>query len=93
MLPWREKQERWWLLNACRQSPYHMECRLVDVNEVCNQEKKVPLEWITRHGSDVGQEFLDYALPADPGRAETPHGRNRNSRNMFSTRKCRLKFY
>ena len=52
--------------------PYHMECRLVDVNEVCNQEKKVPLEWITRHGSDVGQDFLDYARPLIKGEPKRP---------------------
>ena len=54
--------------------PYRMECRLVDVNEVCNLEKKVPLEWITGHGSDVGQEFLDYARPLIKRRTKTPHG-------------------
>ena len=52
--------------------PYRMECRLVDVNEVCNQEKKVPLEWITGNGSDVGQEFLDYARPLIKGEPKRP---------------------
>ncbi len=52
--------------------PYRMECRLVDVNAVCNLEKKVPPEWITRHGSDVGQEFLDYARPLIKGEPEHP---------------------
>ena len=52
--------------------PYRMECRLVDVNEVCNLEKKVPLEWITGHGSDVGQEFLDYARPLIKGEPKRP---------------------
>ena len=40
--------------------------------EVCNQEKKVPLEWITRHGSDVGQDFLDYARPLIKGEPKRP---------------------
>ena len=59
-----------------QQSPYKMECRLVDVNEVCNQEKKVPLSWITRNGSDMGQEFMDYALPLIQGEPDRPmeHG-------------------
>ena len=52
--------------------PYRMECRLVDVNEVCNQEKKVPLEWITGNGSDVGQAFLDYARPLIKGEPKRP---------------------
>ena len=53
-------------------APYRMECRLVDVNEVCNLEKKVPLEWITGHGSDVSQEFLDYARPLIKGEPKRP---------------------
>lgn len=53
-----------------------MECRLVDVNEVCNQEKKVPQEWITSGGSDVAQAFIDYALPMIQGEPKRPmeHG-------------------
>ena len=48
----------------------------MDVNEVCNQEKKVPLSWITRNGSDMGQEFMDYALPLIQGEPDRPmeHG-------------------
>ena len=58
------------------ETPYRMECSLVDVNEVCNQEKKVPLEWITGNGSDVGQAFIDYALPLIQGEPKRPmeHG-------------------
>ena len=52
--------------------PYHMECRLVDVNEVCNQEKKVPLEWITKDGTDVSEEFLTYARPLIQGNPAIP---------------------
>ena len=52
--------------------PYRMECRLVDVNEVFKQEKKVPLEWITGNGSDVGQAFLDYARPLIKGEPKRP---------------------
>lgn len=58
------------------ETPYRMECSLVDVNEVCNQEKKVPLEWITGNGNDVGQAFIDYALPLIQGEPKRPmeHG-------------------
>ncbi|MDO4267852.1 MAG: 6-phosphofructokinase [Eubacteriales bacterium] len=49
--------------------PYHMECRTVDVNEVCNQEKPVPLEWITKGGSDISDDFAEYALPLIQGEA------------------------
>lgn len=51
---------------------YDVSCGLVDVNEVCNQEKKVPLEWITKDGSDVTQAFIDYALPLIQGNPAIP---------------------
>ena len=38
-----------------------------DVNLICNQEKTVPPEWITGNGSDIGQAFIDYALPLIQG--------------------------
>ena len=43
-----------------------------DVNLICNQEKTVPLEWITGDGSDIGQEFIDYALPLIQGGVKVP---------------------
>ena len=43
-----------------------------DVNLICNQEKTVPLEWITGNGSDIGQEFIDYALPRIKGEVKVP---------------------
>lgn len=49
------------------QTPYHLECCTVDVNEVCNQEKAVPAAWITGNGNDIGQAFIDYALPLIQG--------------------------
>lgn len=47
--------------------PYEMECETVDVNQVCNQEKKFPSEWITKNGTDIGEEFLAYVLPLIQG--------------------------
>ena len=44
-----------------------MECETVDVNQVCNQEKKFPSEWITKNGTDIGEEFLAYVLPLIQG--------------------------
>lgn len=46
---------------------YDLSCELVDVNEVCNKEKTVPLSWITNDGTDVSREFIDYALPLIQG--------------------------
>lgn len=53
-------------------APYQMECDTVDVNEVCNQEKPVPTEWITGEGNDIAQAFIDYAMPLIQGEAERP---------------------
>ena len=38
--------------------PYVMECGLEDVNLICNQEKTVPVEWITKDGTDIAQAFI-----------------------------------
>lgn len=55
------------MIAFCRTSekgePYRMECRTVDVNQVCNQEKPVPAEWITGNGNDISREFIEYATP------------------------------
>lgn len=53
--------------NRKSDSPYEMECETVDVNQVCNQEKKFPSEWITKNGTDIGEEFLAYVLPLIQG--------------------------
>lgn len=51
---------------------YHMELMAVDVNEVCNLEKKVPAEWICAEGTDVTQEFIDYVTPLIQGDMKLP---------------------
>ena len=51
---------------------YKMEYATEDVNQICNQEKTVPLDWITNNGSDIGQAFIDYALPLVQGSVEVP---------------------
>ena len=43
-----------------------------DVNLICNQEKTVPPEWITGNGSDIGQAFIDHALPLIQGIVNVP---------------------
>ena len=35
-------------------------------------EKTVPVEWITDDGSNIAQEFIDYALPLIQGNVEIP---------------------
>ena len=53
---------------------YSMKCSLDDVNAICNEEKTVPADWITADGSDVTQDFLDYAAPLIQGTVEIPLG-------------------
>ena len=51
---------------------YHITFAPEDVNLICNQEKTVPLDWITGNGSDIGQQFIDYALPLIQGSVKVP---------------------
>ena len=39
-------------------SPYELSFSTADVNIICNQEKAVPLSWITKDGSDVTDLFV-----------------------------------
>lgn len=43
-----------------------------DVNLICNQEKTVPLDWITENGSDIGEPFIRYAAPLIQGSVTVP---------------------
>lgn len=63
-------------MNRFEKAPYQITAAMVDVNLVCNQEKPFPAEWITNHGTDIGPEFLEYALPLIQGEAVRPmeHG-------------------
>lgn len=55
-------------------SSYSMECSLEDVNEICNEEKTVPQEWICKDGSDVTEDFINYARPLIQGAVDIPYG-------------------
>ena len=55
-------------------SPYSMKCTLEDVNLICNEEKTVPVEWITKDGSDVTEDFIRYARPLIQGTVNVPVG-------------------
>lgn len=54
--------------------PYSMKCTLEDVDAICNEEKTVPVEWITSDGSDVTDAFIRYARPLIQGTVEVPVG-------------------
>ncbi len=51
---------------------YHIDYMTEDVNLICNQEKTVPEEWITGNGADIGNGFIEYALPLIRGEVEVP---------------------
>ena len=51
---------------------YQMKCGLENVNEICNEEKTVPLSWICQDGSDVTEDFIHYARPLIQGQVELP---------------------
>ena len=56
----------------------------VDVNEVCNLEKCVPLSWITKDGTDLSSEFINYVLPLIQGSCDVPL---KNGLPVFAVRK------
>lgn len=49
---------------------YVCKTKLLHLGSVANFEKKVPLEWITKEGNNVTQDFIDYALPLIQGQPE-----------------------
>lgn len=51
---------------------YKISYELRDVNEICNKEKPFPKEWITGNNNDIGQGYIDYALPLIQGRSPVP---------------------
>lgn len=53
-------------------NPYELHFSTADVNIICNKEKGVPTEWITKDGSDVSDAFIAYAKPLIQGSVEVP---------------------
>ncbi|MGL6201915.1 MAG: 6-phosphofructokinase [Lachnospiraceae bacterium] len=53
-------------------APYLMSCTTADVDIICNQEKTVPIEWISNNGSDVTADFITYAKPLIQGNVAVP---------------------
>ena len=52
--------------------PYTIDYVTADVNTICNQEKVMPPDWITKEGTDVSSEFLAYAKPLIQGQVNIP---------------------
>lgn len=53
-------------------APYALTYETADVNIICNQEKGVPLDWITNDGSDLSDAFEAYARPLIQGHVDIP---------------------
>lgn len=51
---------------------YQIAYQAVNVNQVCNQEKLFPQEWITNEGTDIDEKFITYALPLIQGESRPP---------------------
>ena len=51
---------------------YVCKTKLIDLTDVANTEKKVPLEWINKDGNGITQEYIDYALPLIQGEPKRP---------------------
>lgn len=62
------------MVTFLRQSdePYRLNFGLADVNRICNREKKVPKEWICSNGSDLTEDFIEYARPLIQGAVCVP---------------------
>ena len=69
-------------------SPYSMKCTLEDVNVICNEEKTVPVEWITEDGSDVTEDFIRYARPLIQGTVNVPVGEDGLRRSCIGNKIC-----
>ena len=68
-------------------SPYELSFSTADVNIICNQEKAVPLSWITKDGSDVTDEFIRYAAPLIQGSVDVPNENGLRSLHSVNSRK------
>ncbi len=51
---------------------YDIQYILKDVNQICNQEKVVPSDWIINAGTDISEEFIRYMLPLIQGSVSVP---------------------
>ena len=53
-------------------SVYTCKPKLLNLTDVANTEKKVPLEWINADHNGIEQGFIDYALPLIQGEPDLP---------------------
>ncbi len=48
-------------------NPYLIDTFAYDISAIANEEKRVPLEWITEEGNNLTQEAVDYLFPLIQG--------------------------
>ena len=46
---------------------YKIECVGLDLSKIANEEKTIPLAWITKDGTNLTEDFVKYALPLIQG--------------------------
>ncbi|MDR1620074.1 MAG: 6-phosphofructokinase [Clostridiales bacterium] len=51
---------------------YQCNMKLMDLADVANTEKKLPMEWINEAGNGIKKEYIDYALPLIQGEPKRP---------------------
>ncbi len=51
---------------------YELDFSPVDVDQICNQEKTVPLSWISQDGNDITDGYVNYVMPLIQGTAYPP---------------------
>jgi len=51
---------------------YKCNIKLLNLADVANKEKKVPLEWINKDGNGVTEDFIKYAMPLIQGESRPP---------------------
>lgn len=51
------------IIKVHEREPYISYYEAADIHGIANEEKKVPLEWITANNADVTEDFLNYARP------------------------------
>ena len=57
---------------ATENGHYVCKTKLLNLTDVANYEKKVPLEWINDDHNGIKHEFVDYALPLIQGETKLP---------------------
>ena len=55
-----------------KNTPYELSYETADVNQICNQEKGLPKEWIAENQADIRGSFIEYVRPLTQGLVELP---------------------